>query len=59
MEDLFLHYAYTARNVGGSIVQFCYGDDGMNPTVMEEKIVKQLMSSCFLNAYGFKAPMVI
>lgn len=51
MEDLFLHYAYTARNVGGSIVQFCYGDDGMNPTVMEEKIVKQLMSSCFLNAW--------
>ncbi|RDY11124.1 DNA-directed RNA polymerase III subunit 1, partial [Mucuna pruriens] len=35
LEDLFLHYDYTVRNAGGSIVQFCYGDDGMEPAGME------------------------
>ncbi|KAL9296667.1 hypothetical protein ACSQ67_022563 [Phaseolus vulgaris] len=42
MEDLFLHYDYTVRNAGGSIVQFCYGDDGMDPGGMEGKNGKPL-----------------
>ncbi|XP_027910039.1 DNA-directed RNA polymerase III subunit 1 isoform X1 [Vigna unguiculata] len=42
MEDLFLHYDYTVRNAGGSIVQFCYGDDGMDPSGMEGKNGKPL-----------------
>ncbi|WVZ04486.1 hypothetical protein V8G54_025292 [Vigna mungo] len=42
MEDLFLHYDYTVRNASGSIVQFCYGDDGMDPSGMEGKNGKPL-----------------
>nr|KYP72288.1 DNA-directed RNA polymerase III subunit rpc1 [Cajanus cajan] len=42
LEDLFLHYDYTVRNAGGSIVQFCYGDDGMDPVAMEGKDGKPL-----------------
>lgn len=42
LEDLFLHYDYTVRNTGGSIVQFCYGDDGMDPAGMEGKDGKPL-----------------
>ncbi|KAK7404643.1 hypothetical protein VNO78_05598 [Psophocarpus tetragonolobus] len=42
LEDLFLHYDYTVRNAGGSIVQFCYGDDGMDPAGMEGKNGKPL-----------------
>ncbi|KAJ1431546.1 RNA polymerase, alpha subunit [Sesbania bispinosa] len=42
LEDLFLHYDYTVRNAGGGIVQFCYGDDGMDPAGMEGKNGKPL-----------------
>ncbi|MED6160929.1 DNA-directed RNA polymerase III subunit 1 [Stylosanthes scabra] len=42
LEDLFLHYDYTVRNAGGGIVQFCYGDDGMDPAGMEGKDGKPL-----------------
>lgn len=42
MEDLFLHYDYTVRNASGSVVQFCYGDDGMDPSGMEGKNGKPL-----------------
>jgi DNA-directed RNA polymerase III subunit RPC1 len=35
LEDLYVHYDETVRNAAGGIVQFSYGDDGMDPVVME------------------------
>lgn len=42
LEDLSLHYDYTVRSAGNSIVQFCYGDDGMDPAGMEGQNGKPL-----------------
>lgn len=35
LEDLGVHYDMTVRNSSGIIVQFFYGDDGMDPAQME------------------------
>lgn len=37
LEDLFIHYDNTVRNASGCVIQFCYGDDGMDPAQMEGK----------------------
>lgn len=37
LEDLSIHYDNTCRNASGCIVQFIYGDDGMDPASMEGK----------------------
>ncbi|OWM68854.1 hypothetical protein CDL15_Pgr025041 [Punica granatum] len=37
LEDLSIQYDNTVRNASGSIVQFRYGDDGMDPAQMEGK----------------------
>ena len=37
LEDLSIHYDNTVRNASGCIVQFTYGDDGMDPSQMEGK----------------------
>ncbi|RVX22805.1 DNA-directed RNA polymerase III subunit 1 [Vitis vinifera] len=37
LEDLSIQYDETVRNANGSIVQFLYGDDGMDPARMEGK----------------------
>lgn len=37
LEDLLVHYDNTVRNASGSILQFTYGDDGMDPALMEGK----------------------
>ena len=37
LEDLFVHYDGTVRNASGCIIQFRYGDDGMDPAQMEGK----------------------
>ncbi|EGC39460.1 RNA polymerase III, largest subunit [Dictyostelium purpureum] len=37
LEDLSTHYDYTVRDSFGGIVQFCYGDDGLDPAGMEAK----------------------
>lgn len=37
LEDLSIYYDSTVRNASASIVQFVYGDDGMDPSQMEEK----------------------
>lgn len=37
LEDLSVQYDNTVRNASGSIVQFLYGDDGMDPAQMEGK----------------------
>ena len=36
LEDLSLQYDSTVRNSERTIVQFTYGDDGLNPEVMED-----------------------
>ncbi|GAX79763.1 hypothetical protein CEUSTIGMA_g7204.t1 [Chlamydomonas eustigma] len=42
LEDLYTHYDHTVRNAAGGIVQFKYGDDGMDPVTMEGKDGKPL-----------------
>ena len=42
LEDLFVHYDSTVRNSSNCIVQFCYGDDAMDPAGMEGKDGKPL-----------------
>ncbi|OEL25158.1 DNA-directed RNA polymerase III subunit 1 [Dichanthelium oligosanthes] len=37
LEDLSVFYDQTVRNASGGIVQFLYGDDGMDPAKMEGK----------------------
>ncbi|XP_010535561.1 PREDICTED: DNA-directed RNA polymerase III subunit 1 [Tarenaya hassleriana] len=37
LEDLLVHYDNTVRNANGCILQFTYGDDGMDPARMEGK----------------------
>ncbi|KAL4189457.1 hypothetical protein AMTRI_Chr08g165460 [Amborella trichopoda] len=37
LEDLSTHYDDTVRNSSGTIIQFSYGDDGMDPAKMEGK----------------------
>jgi DNA-directed RNA polymerase III subunit RPC1 len=35
LEDLSMQYDSTVRNSEQTVVQFCYGDDGLNPQLME------------------------
>ena len=35
LEDLSLQYDYTVRSSMGDIIQFIYGEDGMDPACME------------------------
>lgn len=37
LEDLSIQYDNTVRNASGCIVQFLYGDDGLDPAKMEGK----------------------
>ena len=37
LEDLVSHYDSTVRNSVGDLIQFCYGDDGLDPAAMEGK----------------------
>ncbi|KAK9992363.1 hypothetical protein SO802_027348 [Lithocarpus litseifolius] len=37
LEDLSIHYDDTVRSASGCVVQFRYGDDGMDPAYMEGK----------------------
>ena len=39
MEDCKIYYDQTVRNAGGSIVQFIYGEDGMEGTKVEKQFV--------------------
>ena len=38
MEDLIVTYDYSVRNSSGAIVQFIYGDDGMDGTHVESQL---------------------
>lgn len=42
LEDLSTHYDQTVRNASSGIVQFVYGDDGMDPARMEGEDGKPL-----------------
>ena len=35
LEDLVVQYDMTVRNSSGFVIQFLYGDDGMDPSQME------------------------
>lgn len=37
MEDCKINYDYTVRNANGSIIQFLYGEDGMDPIKIEQQ----------------------
>lgn len=37
LEDLSIKYDHTVRTSDGQVVQFVYGDDGLNPSMMEDK----------------------
>ncbi|KAL8273819.1 hypothetical protein Esti_002293 [Eimeria stiedai] len=37
LEDLCIKYDHSVRTSDGQIVQFVYGDDGLNPSMMEDK----------------------
>lgn len=37
MEDLSVQYDHTVRGATGNIIQFSYGEDGMDPSLMEDK----------------------
>merc|ERR1711871_969657 len=36
MEDIHMEYDGTVRNANGTIIQYCYGDNGVNQTVQTE-----------------------
>ena len=42
MEDCRIHYDYTVRNATGSIIQFLYGEDGMEGTKIESQPIPYL-----------------
>ena len=45
MEDCKIGYDYTVRNAGGSIVQFLYGEDGMDASKIESQKVLYIESN--------------
>jgi hypothetical protein len=49
LEDLSVCYDRTVRTSDGQIVQFVYGDDGLNPTVMERKNCSIPLDKVFRN----------
>ena len=42
MEDLKVHYDYSVRDNSNTIVQFTYGDDGMDGTFIESQLLSLL-----------------
>ncbi|EKX55532.1 hypothetical protein GUITHDRAFT_156792 [Guillardia theta CCMP2712] len=59
LEDLSIHYDSTVRNSHGCIVQFRYGDDGLDPMLMEDddgkpiNMKRMIQRSCaLLGCYG-------
>ncbi|CAG8468336.1 8399_t:CDS:10 [Diversispora eburnea] len=39
LEDLAIHYDMSVRNSSGGLVQFYYGDDGLDPTYLEDEVL--------------------
>ncbi|KAJ4819747.1 DNA-directed RNA polymerase subunit [Rhynchospora pubera] len=68
LEDLALYYDQTVRNSSGGIVQFLYGDDGMDPAKMEGKdgvplnldqLFMKVMATCPNRNQGVLSPSEI
>ena len=55
MEDLTVHYDYSVRSSSGSIVQFIYGNDGMDGTNVESQslYLTKLSSDKLIDKYYF------
>lgn len=54
-----MHYDETVRNAAGGIVQFRYGDDGMDPVIMEGSDGKPLNFDRLLSKVGHVASLFI
>ncbi|XP_073114015.1 DNA-directed RNA polymerase III subunit 1 [Elaeis guineensis] len=68
LEDLSIYYDQTVRTASGSIVQFVYGDDGMDPAKMEGKdgiplnldqLFMKIMATCPLREQDTLSPAEI
>ncbi|XP_038972862.1 DNA-directed RNA polymerase III subunit 1 isoform X1 [Phoenix dactylifera] len=68
LEDLSIYYDQTVRTANGSIVQFVYGDDGMDPAKMEGKdgiplnldqLFMKVMATCPLREQDTLSPAEI
>lgn len=46
LEDLSMQYDQSVRNSEQTIIQFVYGDDGLNPSCMEVRCEMSGLSSC-------------
>ncbi|KAL4425069.1 hypothetical protein ABPG77_010383 [Micractinium sp. CCAP 211/92] len=56
LEDLYTHYDGTVRNAAGGIVQLRYGEDGMDPGVMEGKGGEPVMFNRVLSVVKASQP---
>lgn len=45
MEDIRVEFDYSVRNANGHIVQFLYGEDGIDPTSIEKQILPSVRMS--------------
>ncbi|PVG00564.1 putative RPO31-DNA-directed RNA polymerase III, 160 kd subunit [Serendipita vermifera] len=50
LEDLTTHYDFSVRNSAGGIVQFTYGDDGLDPVSLEGDAQPLDLARCWLHA---------
>ena len=42
MEDVMVQYDGTVRNALGDVIQFCYGEDGMDGARVERQTLKSM-----------------
>uniref|UniRef100_A0A0D9W6L6 DNA-directed RNA polymerase subunit n=1 Tax=Leersia perrieri TaxID=77586 RepID=A0A0D9W6L6_9ORYZ len=68
LEDLSVFYDQTVRNASGGIVQFLYGDDGMDPAKMEgddgkplnlDQLFMKVMATCPRRGQNTLSPVEI
>ncbi|KAM3401211.1 hypothetical protein ACQJBY_005778 [Aegilops geniculata] len=68
LEDLSVFYDQTVRNASGGIVQFVYGDDGLDPVKMEGKggrplnldqLFMKVMATCPQRGHDMLSPELI
>ncbi|KAJ1609260.1 DNA-directed RNA polymerase III C1 subunit [Cryptosporidium canis] len=52
LEDLCVKYDQTVRTSDGQIIQFIYGDDGLNPMLMEDKLDLVNFGKLFKHVYS-------
>ncbi|KAK9123709.1 hypothetical protein Sjap_013311 [Stephania japonica] len=68
LEDLSIHYDDTVRSASGGVVQFLYGDDGMDPAKMEgksgvplnlERLYLKVKATCPARAQASLSPLEV